>query len=262
MTLAFGAWHSRDAYQSARTRVDGAPGYPGTITLSFRRSPGEVRQFTYTASGTYGDDTYMEWARNRVAAAEAYPRPIITRRTWLMPWHGEAGVQFRFVLSGSYIKDYPISSVGAADPSEPPALPLAPVLPMYSWPEVRPAAKRGQWVRRMAWPTSRRLTYRAGAGTTRAVGMIEDNTGLRVAQAADFGRAEFVGFDWVIVPTSSTPPPPVDPARPPQPPIDPNEPTPSDPDSIAGIPTPPETGKHVLGSEDGALVWFGTGVCS
>jgi hypothetical protein len=241
--LRFGAWYPRADYGSARAAVDGGrppTGTVATVTLLMRRSSGEIQRFEYRASGTYGDDTYVEWsaAPGRIAAAEGWPNPVVTRRTWPMPWPDETEVSFRFDVTSGYIA----ASIAASEATAP-TLPLAPTVPLRTWPEVRPSAKLGQWVRRWSWPTSRRLTYMAGAGTTRAVAMIEDPTGLRVAQAADFGRAEFLAHDWIVVPTAETENPP-DPARPPEP---------EDPDDTQ--PTPPPVGDYALTSSNGVLAW-------
>ena len=79
------------------------------------------------------------------------------------------------------------------------------------WGAAETAAKSGIWVRRDSWTdTSRQIRYEAGAGTTRAVAM--QRTAGQISGAvvtdADFGVAEFLGDDWVVL--SGTEPPAID----------------------------------------------------
>lgn len=266
--LAYDVWYPRDAYIKAVASLDGSGSAVATLTLDIRRrAPTEIQSFTYTASGTYGDDTYVEFAGNRIAAAEAYPNPLVTRIVWEMPWLTVANVMFRFRRSGPFlgrgsrIIGTPVPPTPVSGPTPPtttpdltppaappvPTLPILPALPTLSWPQIRPFAKIGEWVRRTAWPASRKLTYIAGAGTTRAVAIISDSTGLRVVQAADFRRDEFLAFDWVRVPTGSTPPA-FDPARPPTTPLAPN-------DSAAPGNAFPQSGQWIQVADEGTLRW-------
>jgi len=250
MTLGFNVWYPRDDFSAAEAFCNGAPRIGlGLIGLEFRQPlfPGgpsrNLGAFSHQAGGTTGDDTIVGWNASGIYAAEFYPDPRRTVRTWPMPSPTLAGVEFRFTISGLvYSKSIsssppvarPAARTAPTSPTTPPAAtppttptpaPVTPAVTTYTWPEVREAAKAGLFVRRLSWPASRTLTFIAGAGTTRAVAIIEESGVRRTVQAADFAPAEFLGTDWVFVfqradlpgiggsvpvpstPTPSTPPP-------------------------------------------------------
>lgn len=65
------------------------------------------------------------------------------------------------------------------------------------WGQIEASARAGQWVRRAGWSdATRRIRYEAGAGTTPAVAVTQ--AGTRVTPA-DFGAAEFLATDWLLV---------------------------------------------------------------
>jgi len=64
-----------------------------------------------------------------------------------------------------------------------------------TWWEVEPMAKLGVPVRRSSWPATRSLVFKAGAGTTRAVAVLQNGS---VESVYSFRAAEFQADDWQL----------------------------------------------------------------
>lgn len=149
------------------------------------------------------------------------------------------GYQFKYRDLGNFQIEPPPVIPPTVIPPPPVIPPSDPRIYGNPWPAVRPFAREGAWVRRLGWPPLRKLTYTSGAGTARAIAIIEDIAGLRVVQAQDFGVIEFAATDWIVldnIPGAGTPPPPPG-------------------DTAAVVPPPPPAGQWVQVSDNGLIRW-------
>jgi hypothetical protein len=99
--LQYNTWYNIRDYASAIATCDGAPGRFGTISLTFRTEPnGQETFFKYKATGK-GDDTYVEWNKDKVTYSEGYPIPKTTKAEFDTPYINIAAAQFKFTITGN-----------------------------------------------------------------------------------------------------------------------------------------------------------------
>ena len=69
-----------------------------------------------------------------------------------------------------------------------------------TFPDARALAKAGSAIRRNSWPITKTLSYSRGAGSTRAVAVINNSAvtpaTVTVVKNSDFGQADFAAQDW------------------------------------------------------------------
>jgi hypothetical protein len=104
LNLQYNTWYNIRDYASAIASCDGAPGRLGTIGLTFRTEPnGQETSFRYRATGV-GDDTYVEWNKNKVIYSEGYPIPKTKRAEFNTPYININAAQFRFTIAGNVFR--------------------------------------------------------------------------------------------------------------------------------------------------------------
>lgn len=65
-----------------------------------------------------------------------------------------------------------------------------------TWADVEAVARFGTEVRRASWPTTKRLTFVAGGGTSREVAVMRNGSVETVLTTEDFGVVEQTADDW------------------------------------------------------------------
>jgi len=124
---------------------------------------------------------------------------------WLNANIGYAAAQ---IDNGTVTAQVPAVTTRAANWQTAPATLAWASVGLQWWGLVEAAARSGSWVRRLAWTdASRAIRFEAGSGTTRAVA-VQMASGLAVAErvtTADFGVAEFLAEDWVVLSANEAP---------------------------------------------------------
>ncbi len=179
-----------------------------------------------------------------------YRRTIPAGGTLTLAVNNAPNTGWYFAGSVTWIDPVAPPASSAPGSSTAPASSAPAAVPTFSWWDVRPAARLGQSVRRTAWPASRRLTYSAGAGTTRAVAVIDELGTRRIVQAADFTAEEFRALDWIVV--VDVPPLPSTVPAPTVPPASSGTGTAPGTSLPAGV---PQAGQWVQIADQGTLRW-------
>jgi hypothetical protein len=95
--ILFDQWYSRDVYGYAIASCNGMPNNNyGTLTVIFEKSPTEFLSYSWTATNSNADDTYLEWNDGTITASNGYPSPKTTAKTWAMPYPNIKNVRFMF----------------------------------------------------------------------------------------------------------------------------------------------------------------------
>jgi hypothetical protein len=99
-------WYSAEQYIYASALYTGSPNNLGTITLTFRTIDSKTKTFSYTAGGynattTSGTDIYLEFDGSVINAYVQYPSPKTLVQSWIYPYKGQIGVNFKFTYDGN-----------------------------------------------------------------------------------------------------------------------------------------------------------------
>jgi hypothetical protein len=100
-------WYSCDVFAYANAVYAGTSSKLGSITLTLRAPNNQTTVFSYTAPGyspatnTGGNDVYLEYAGEYIYAYVSYPTQKNLVQTWVNPYYGQTGINFKYTYDGN-----------------------------------------------------------------------------------------------------------------------------------------------------------------